>query len=121
MLLELQKRFPSDQELLMAIGNSLLDTKDPARAAKVFESAIALRHDDPALEDAAGAAWLAAEDSRAAARHFERALELDPLLLPDIEALRQIYRDWGDEAKERALMERVRAAMQTPAGKTAGR
>ena len=113
LLLEVRKSFPNDPDVLMAIGNALLQQKQALEAAKIFERALELRHDDASLEDNAGTAWLEAGNSQAAARHFERALQLDSLLLPDIEALLRIYRQAGDRTKETSLMERVRAAMIT--------
>ncbi len=113
MLLEVQKRFPADPDVLMAIGTALLDRKEPLAAARLFERAIEIRHDDPSIEDNAGMAWFEAGDKQRAARHFEQALALDALLLPDIEILLRIYREQGDHAKETALMDRVREAMRT--------
>jgi hypothetical protein len=113
MLLAVQKTFPADPDVLMALGNALLDRKDPVAAAKLFERAIEIRRDDPSLEDNAGTAWLEAGNMENAERHFEQALALDPLLLPDIESLLRIYRERGDQAKERALMNRVNEAMKT--------
>jgi two-component SAPR family response regulator len=62
--------------------------------------------------DSAARAWLEAGNKAAAAGHFEQALALDPLLVPDIDALLKIYRESGDKAKETALMDRVQAAMR---------
>jgi tetratricopeptide (TPR) repeat protein len=117
LLVEVRKSFPNDPDVLMAIGTALMQGKQPLDAAKIFERALELHHDDVSLEDNAGTAWLDAGDSQAAARHFERALQLDSLLLPDIEALLRIYRQAGDRGKEASLMERVRAAMITRAAR----
>lgn len=113
MLLPLEKTFPNDPDVLTALGNALLNRSRPADAASTFERALAARHDDPALEDDAGEAFLKAGGRPSAARHFEKALALDPLLLPVIEALLQIYRDAGDTDRQAALMRRVQDAMKT--------
>jgi hypothetical protein len=112
-LIEVQKAFPGDPDVLIALGQATLEREDPRAAAQFFERALALRHKDVGTEDDAARAYLEAGDKAAAVRHFEAALQLDPLLLPDIEALLQIYRDSGDSARESALMQRVREAMKT--------
>jgi hypothetical protein len=113
MLLPVQKAFPSDPDVLAALGKALLNRNQTSDAARIFERALAARHDDPSLEDDAGEAYLKAGDKPSAARHFEKALALDPLLLPDIEALLQIYREAGDRDQQSALMRRVQDAMRT--------
>lgn len=113
LLLEVQKRFPADPDVLMAIGAALLNKDDFLPAAKLFEHVIELRPNDPSGEDNAAMAWLGAGDREKAARHFEKALALDPLLLSDIDALARIYRETGDRAKETDLMNRVHEAMRT--------
>jgi tetratricopeptide (TPR) repeat protein len=121
LLQEVQRKFPADPEVLIAVGTSLMNRKEPGQAAHLFEQAIELERPsggDPSAEDNAAMAWLEAGDRQTAARHFERALQLDPLLLPDIEGLLRIYREEGERAKETALMERVREAMKTGPGRT---
>jgi hypothetical protein len=116
-LLGLPKTFLSDPDVLMATGAALQKRKEPLRAAEVFERVIELRPNDPVGEDNAAQAWLEAGQTQIAVRHLERALALDPLLLPDIEALLRIYRAAGDLAKENALMVRVQGAMRTASGR----
>ena len=113
MLLPVEKAFPNDPDVLAALGNALLNRNQPSDAARIFERALSARHDDPSLEDDAGEAYLKTDDKASAARHFEKALALDPLLLPDIEALLQIYREAGDRDRQSALMRRVQEAMRT--------
>jgi hypothetical protein len=113
MLLEVQKKFPADPDVLAAIGVALLNRGDFLPAARLFDRVMELRPNDPADQDNAAMAWLGAGDKQTAARHFEQALALDPLLLPDIEALLRIYREAGDRAKETTLMDRVHEAMRT--------
>ena len=115
MLLPVEKAFPNDPDVLAALGNALLNRNQPLEAARIFERALSVRHDDPSLDDDAGEAYLKGGDKQsAAARHFpKKALALDPLLLPDIEALLQIYRETGDRDRLSALMRRVQDAMRT--------
>jgi predicted CXXCH cytochrome family protein len=113
MLIEVRKTFPNDPDVLMGMGTALMDREEPLNAAKLFDRALEIQPGDPSLEDNAGTAWLEAGDRQRAAQHFERALTLDPLLLPDIEALLKIYRDSGELAKQNSLMDRVREAMKT--------
>jgi two-component SAPR family response regulator len=69
--------------------------------------------------DSAATAYLSAGDKESAIRHFERAIALDALLLPDIESLLGIYREAGDRVKVDTLMRRVREVMQTGPGRAA--
>jgi len=113
LLLQVEKAFPNDPDVMTAIGAALLDRNQALDAAKLFDRALEIRHDDPSIEDNAGMAWLAAGDKPTAARHFEQALKLDSLLLPDINALLEIYRGLGQQAQADALLARVQAAMKT--------
>jgi len=113
MLRSAQMNFPEDPALLTALGTALRARNEPVAAARLFETVIKLRPADPLAEENAGMAWMEAGEKETAARHLERALELDPLLLPDIELLLAIYREVGDVAKENELMNRVRQAMRT--------
>jgi hypothetical protein len=113
MLLSIEKASPNDPDVLAALGNALVNRNQPSDAAKIFERALTRRHDDPSLEDDAGRAYLDAGDKPSAVRHFESALKLDSLLLPDIETLLQIYREAGDRDRQSALMRRVQDAMRT--------
>lgn len=112
-LLQAGKQFPRDPAVLTGLGTVLQSRGDALAAAKVFDSVIALRPADPLAEENAGLAYLDGGDKKAAVQHLERALALDPLLLPDIEALQKIYRESGDESSEAALMRKVRQAMRT--------
>jgi Flp pilus assembly protein TadD len=113
LLIEVQKALPQDPDVLVALGQDALQREDPRAALQFFERALTFRHEDLGIEDDLARAYLQAGDKDAAARHFEAALQLDPLILPDIEALLQIYRESGDSRSESALMQRVRQAMAT--------
>ena len=112
-LLRATEKFPDDSALLTGIGTALQSRGETESAAKVFERVISLRPNDALAEENAGMAWLDAGDREAASRHLERALAMDPLLLPDIDALRKIYSESGDQAREAALMRKVQQAMRT--------
>jgi len=113
MLTEARKTFPADPAVLTGLGAALRARNEPLSAAKLFERVIELRPDDPLAAENAGLAWLEAGDKTRAAELLERALALDPLLLPDIEALLKIYRESRHDSREEALMQRVREAMKT--------
>ncbi len=103
----------ADSSVLTGIGSALQARHEPVEAAKAFERAMTLNPKDPLAAESAGMARLEAGDKAAATQHLERALTLDPLLLPDIDVLLKLYREAGDTAKESALMEKVRQAMRT--------
>ena len=62
------------------LGVVLLSTGDPARAVVILEQALSVRPDEPLFEFALGKAHFDAGSVSAALGHFERAVELDPLL-----------------------------------------
>jgi Cytochrome c554 and c-prime/Tetratricopeptide repeat len=111
MLLGAEKQFPDDPDILSAKGRVLLAMKRPAEAAEVFERVLELRPGYALDEGNAGKAWLQARQMDKAVPHLERALKIDPLLLPVAEVLVQVYRQQGDMEKLAALADHVREAM----------
>jgi hypothetical protein len=110
MLADLEKKYPDDPAVLNALGRTSLRVRRAGEAAQYFERVLKL--DDTAqFESDAGQAWMQAGEFDKAAGHLERAVQLDPLLLPAAESLIQIYRRRGDSEKLAALGERVREAM----------
>lgn len=112
MLLEVEKQFPNDPDVMDAIAAALLVRGDAESAARMLDRALEFRPNDVGLLDTAGQAWLQAGYKVTAAARFEQALSIDSLLVPDIDSLLKIYREAGDHEKEQTLMGRVKAAMQ---------
>lgn len=120
MLAGLEERFSSDPAVVNALGQSLVRIRRPLDAADYFERVLKLGPDSAVTESAAGTAWMQAGHTEKAVGHLERAIQLDPLLLPAAEALMQAYRRQGDSDKLAALGERVREAMGASAPQEAG-
>jgi hypothetical protein len=114
MLAEVANKTPDDPEVLKALGLALLGGNRPLEAAGLFERVLKLRPDSAIDEGNAGSAWAKAGQLDKAVPHLERALELDPLLLPVAQVLVQVYRAQGETDKLAALADHVRQAMQGP-------
>ncbi len=111
LLLEVQKQFPDDPEVLTSLGRIFLMGRQSAQAAELFEQVLRLGWVTAANEMYAGRACLQAGQTDKAIDHLEQALKLDPLLLPAAESLMQVYRQQGDEDKISALSDHVRQAL----------
>lgn len=111
-LTEVQTAFPDDIDVLNAFGTALLDGKQPREAKFAFDRALALDPANPTAQENAGRADLACGDLEGGARHLEKALDLDPLLLPAAGLLESIYKSENDTAKQAALADRMRQALQ---------
>jgi len=111
MLVEVQKQFPNDAEVLTSLARILLMGRQSAQAAELFERVLRLGQDTAVNEMYAGRAYLQAGKTDMAIEHLERALKLDPLNLPAAESLMRVYRQQGDEDKITALSDQVRQAL----------
>jgi len=120
MLNEVSSQFPNDPDVLTAMGRALLAEKQAPEAAPLLDRALELGPDSAVAEANAGSAWLRAGNTQKAVQRLERAIALDPLLLPAAEALLQIYRQQGDSDKLDALGERVRQALGSSAPQEVG-
>lgn len=120
MLTEVEKEFPSDRAVLRALGQCLLAVGQPLEAAGVYERVLQLGPDSAVAEADTGKAWMRAGQMDKAADHLERAVKLDPLLLPAAESLLDVYRRQGDQDKVYALADRVRQALGTSAPQETG-
>ncbi len=114
MLTQVQDEFSRDPGVLKGFGAALLLGNQPREAKIAFDRVLQLDPSDPLNEENAARADLACGDTDEAARYFERALHLDPLLLTSAESLEAIYRKQGDVVKQTVLTERIRAAMGNP-------
>ncbi len=120
MLREVEKDFPNDPAVLTALGRVLLMGNQSLQAAELFDRILQLGPDSAVNEMFAGRAYLQAGRLDKAVDHLERALKLDPLLLPAAETLVQIYRQQGDNDKVSVLADRVRDALGSSAPQEAG-
>ncbi len=90
MLTDVEKEFAKDPAVLTALAQALLAVKRPLEAAKRFERVLQLGSDSAVNEGNAGTAWVEAGQMDKAVDHLERAIKLDPLLLPVAQALMQL-------------------------------
>lgn len=115
LLTEVEKDFPKDAAVLTALGQTLLAMKRPLDAAELFERVLQLGQDSAVNESNAGTALMQAGKTEKAVYHLERAVNLDPLLLPAAEVLVQAYRQQGQTDKLELLGDRVREALGSSA------
>jgi hypothetical protein len=117
MLTVVQAAEPGDIGVLKGIGRALLLGKEPLEALRAFERVLQLVPNSATGEEDVGIACLESGQVDRAARHLERALELDPLQLSAATALEQVYRRQGDDQKATALGARMRDRMRRATGK----
>lgn len=115
MLIEIQKDFPDDPEVLTALGRVLLLGNQTSQAAELFEHVLKLGPDSAVNEMYAGSAFFQAGQMDKAVEHLERSLNLDPLLLPAAETLLRIYRQQGNLDKVSVLGDHIREALGSSA------
>ena len=121
MLTEVQRAAPDDIGVLKGIGRVLLLGKHPVEALRAFERVLQLSPGDAASEEDVGVAFLESGELEKAASHLERALELDPLLLPAATTLEEVYRRRGEGEKASALAGRIRSRLDVPIPSGGGR
>lgn len=115
MLIDVQKDFPDDPDVLATLGRVLLLGNQSAQAAEIFERVLRLGPDSAMNEMYAGRAYAHAGQWDKAVEHLERSLHLDPLLLPAAETLMRIYRQEGNSEKIDALGDQIRKALGSSA------
>ncbi len=120
LLTGVRAQFPDDAAVLSALGRAYLAIHQPQEATGIFERVLELGPDSALNEADAGEAWMRAGQMDKAAEHLERAIRLDPLLLPAAEALANVYRARGDEEKMVGLTKRVRQALGSSAPQDSG-
>ncbi len=111
MLTEVQTQFAADPAVFKAIGVALLEGNQAQEAKIAFDRVLELDPNDALNQENAGRADFAFGNIELAAKHFEKALELDPLLLSSAGLLEEIYRKQNQPERESALAERMRRAM----------
>ncbi|HXY49478.1 MAG TPA: c-type cytochrome [Terriglobales bacterium] len=110
MLTDVQNQFSADSEVFTSIGAALLLAKQTSEAELAFERALKLNPDSVTGETNAASAYLQAGDLDSAIVHLERAVALDPLHLPAVTPLIELYRQQGKVAKAEELSSKVSAA-----------
>jgi hypothetical protein len=111
MLNRLEPNLGGDAAALTVLGNVLLTGKQPVEAEHRFEKALALRPNFAPYEVNLAGALLAAGDTAGAARHLERAVKLDPLLLQAVQLLSRAYRMQGQSERADELIAHYRDAV----------
>jgi tetratricopeptide (TPR) repeat protein len=74
----LVSRFPENHEMLLTLGDALLQKGEYARAVEIFEKALPLRGPDPALLNALGAVHAALGNRERARSYLEQSLKIQP-------------------------------------------
>jgi tetratricopeptide (TPR) repeat protein len=110
LLLKCRSRFPSDPALLTAIGQVLLGEGDARDAEAVFQRVIRLAPKDAANYVHAGLAWHAEHNDAQAVAYFNRALQLDPLVVQPYRNLAQVYAQEHEMGMLRETYDRFRKA-----------
>lgn len=106
MLLSASKDFPNDPVLLRAMGNVMSGRRAEAPAEALFEKVLAVQPDSSLVyNDMALAAELAG-DTENAIKYFEKALQLDPLLIAPYRHLARLYSANGQVALEHEIHSR---------------
>jgi predicted Zn-dependent protease len=111
MLNRLDKTAANDPEVQTALGSILLKAKESAAAVTCFTRALSLRQNYAPYEVNLGTALLSDNLTAEAVRHFEKALELDPLLRNGVYLLASAYRSLGENAKADLVISKYRKAM----------
>lgn len=114
-LAEVQKRFADDSQLFEWMGDALLVRAQTADAKVAFERAVQLDPDSPVTEASAASPYLKDGDVPHAMQHLTRAVSADPLYLPAVGTLIELYQKQGKAAEAAALAERIKAAINEAA------
>lgn len=115
MLAEAQDQFPNDSELFMSIGNALLLAKQSSEAEFAFQRVLQLDPNSVIGETKAASVSMLEGDVATATTRLERAVALDPLHLPAVSTLLDLYKQQGDNTKADALSAKVTALMNQQA------
>src|SRR5579864_2683657 len=111
MLTQVQRQFANDSDFFKWVGEALLVGKQTADAKFALEQALQLDPDSPVTEAGAASPYLQEGDAERAIAHLERAVTLDPLYLPAVSTLIDLYRKQGKTAEASRLSGKIKAAM----------
>jgi photosynthetic reaction center cytochrome c subunit len=110
-LTEVQQQFTFDSDFFKWLGDVLLVGKRTKEAEVAFEKALQLDPDSAVTEASAAPPYIQAGDTGRAIGHLERAVKLDPLYLPAVRALIDLYQKQGRTAEAEALTAKIKTAI----------
>ncbi len=110
-LTEVENQFTNDGDFFKWLGDALLIGRRTKDAQAAFEKALQLDPDSPVTEANAVPPYIQAGDTDHAIVHLERAVSLDPLYLPAIRALIDLFEKQGKRAEAGALSAKFKAAI----------
>jgi len=119
-LTEVQQQFTNDPDFFKWIGAALLAGKQTPDAKVAFERALQLDPNSPLAEASLASPYMQEGDAEGAMAHLERAVALDPLYLPAVSTLIDLYQKQGKTAEASALSSKTRAAMSEAAATDPG-
>lgn len=110
-LTEVQEQFANDPDFFKWIGQALLLGKQTADAKLAFDRALQLDPNSALTEASAASPYIQEGDDGPAIAHLQRAVSLDPLLLPAASALIGLYEKEGKAAEAADLSNKLKAVM----------
>jgi photosynthetic reaction center cytochrome c subunit len=116
MLTAVQEQFANDSGIFKSIGEALLLGKQTAEAKVAFQRALQLEPSSALTEASAASPYIEEGNAAEAIAHLERAINLDPLLLPAASTLIGLYEKQGKFTEANALSTRIKRAMDEQSG-----
>jgi photosynthetic reaction center cytochrome c subunit len=110
-LTEVQGQFANDPDFFKWIGEALLLGKQTADAKLAFDRALQLDPNSALAEAAAASPYIQEGDDGPAIAHLQRAVSLDPLLLPAASTLIGLYEKEGKAAEAADLSNKIKTVM----------
>lgn len=111
LLTEVQNQFSNDSAVFASIGTALLLAKQSSEAELAFERALQLNPESVTGETNAASAYLQAGDVDKAIAHLERAVAIDPMHMPAVVPLINLYKQQGNMTKAAELSSKLSAAI----------
>jgi len=112
MLTEVQSEFANDSEVFSAMGTALLLAGEASEAQLAFERVLQLQPNSVSAETNLASAFLKNGKPEQAVAHLERAVAMDPLHLPAVEPLIDLYKQEGNTAKAVDLSARMNSIIE---------
>jgi photosynthetic reaction center cytochrome c subunit len=110
-LTEVQGQFANDPDFFKWIGQALLLGKQTADAKLAFDRALQLDPNSALAEAAAASPYIQEGDDGPAIAHLQRAVSLDPLLLPAASTLIGLYEKERKAAEATDLSNKIKSVM----------